>query len=164
MDEVASRNLKRQEYGLNATTSLFNSNQQARTAMADAYLGAQASTQNAQTAANAPSAEVKTLQAFANNPALAEQYKNSPQAQAQLRSDIVSAMTNAQKTLSDMTASDEDRAEARAKMAGYQKQLQTMFNQNAPIPTGLPPGSKFVGTSGGKRVYQKPDGTQVVES
>jgi len=72
-------------------------------------------------------------------------------------------MNTAQKTLGDLTASEDDRAEARKKIVGYQNQLQAMFNQNAPLPAGLPTGAKFVGTSGGKRVYELPNGKQVVE-
>jgi hypothetical protein len=170
MDEVANRNLKKDEYILNASTSMLNNQESNRTSMANSYLQAQASTQNAQIAANAPSAEVKTLQAFANNPALAEQYKNSPQYQAALRSDIVSSMHIAAQTLANPLATDEQKADASAKISGYQNQLQTMFNQNAPLPSGLPPGSKFVGTKDGKRVYDlppsvdNPRGKRVIES
>ena len=60
MDEVANRNLKGKELGLNAGVSLLNANQQARTAVTDALMGAQASTQNAATSAAA------TLQASKN--------------------------------------------------------------------------------------------------
>ena len=31
------------------------------------------------------------------------------------------------------------------------------------LPAGLPPGSELVGTSGGKRVFKKPDGSRVIE-
>jgi hypothetical protein len=161
--EAKSAQVRSAEAALSAGSHAFDAEQQRMTTLAGENIRGQYGLQQAAIGANAPSQEIKTLSAFANNPQLAEQYKNSPQYQAQLRNDIVSAMNTAQKTLGDLTASEDDRAEARKKIVGYQNQLQSMFNQNAPLPAGLPTGAKFVGTSGGKRVYELPNGKQVVE-
>jgi len=161
--EAKSAQVRSAEAALSAGSHAFDAEQQRMTTLAGENIRGQYGLQQAAIGANAPSQEIKTLSAFASNPQLAEQYKNSPQYQAQLRNDIVSAMNTAQKTLGDLTASEDDRAEARKKIVGYQNQLQAMFNQNAPLPAGLPTGAKFVGTSGGKRVYELPNGKQVVE-
>jgi len=161
--EAKSAQVRSAEAALSAGSHAFDAEQQRMTTLAGENIRGQYGLQQATIGANAPSQEIKTLQAFNKEPALAEQYKNSPQYQAQLRNDIVSAMNTAAKTLSDVRSSDDERAAAQKQIVGYQNQLQSMFNQNAPLPADLPAGAKFVGTSGGKRVYQTPDGKQFVE-
>lgn len=134
--EAKSAQVRSAEAALSAGSHAFDAEQQRMTTLAGENIRGQYGLQQATIGANAPSATMKDLKYFMDNPAALEMQKNMPAFQQAARQEIQTNLSNSLKIAQDMSGqfTPEQKNQAAINVFAYQKQLDEMAKNATPKP------------------------------